>query len=367
MKTILNNDTSNISFFTEIVQNTTNIVTLLNSSTTNSSVAGSHTTVSEVLTTVSKLVCVLVFFVGLIGNSLVLIVFSIRWRHLKPCEVFMVNLACTDFLSTIVTPTSAFIETMGVDFKDVGDVGCKLIHFTIITCVAVSSLTLIGITVDRFVIVKSPLRRQISSKRLWLIVACMWMIGSGPGVVYLHADHVKLHRVKKEVWHCRQWLSLDARIRHTMITFSIQLAVPLLLMVILYSLITYELWKTSIPLPKFHMCEREVRCRYQRNKKSIRLLITIVAVFFVCITPVNTLYILYLFDVPKLPMVKLIRVFTILQMLHMTNSCINPIIYSRLHHSFRKTLTKLFCSRCTKKKLRNYEAMRYLNTQVTSI
>ena len=51
---------------------------------------------------------------------------------------------------------------------------------------------------------------------------------------------------------------------------------------------------------------------------------------------------------------KLFLIYTLLQMILMFNSCVNPVIYSNLHTSFRRSTLKLFCS-CVFKRFKNYD------------
>ena len=144
---------------------------------------------------------------------------------------------------------------------------------------------------------------------------------------------------------CRNFLEDTEFKVHTLTAASIQIFIPLLILTIIYSLIIVELRHGA---KRFLILShaRDTRIRLKRNRKTTKLLIIIVVVFYVCVLPVNVFYLFYLFDVNSLSLSVTLHVFAFLQMLQMVNSCVNPIIYSRLHTSFRRTTLNLLCSCC---------------------
>ena len=140
------------------------------------------------LTGITITVSFLILIIGSVGNTTVLIIFGRRWRHLKNCEIFMINLAITDLLGTIVIPFSLILDLLEFDMQPFGHVGCKLISFIAITSITVSSFTLVIISIDRFIIVKWQFRPNIDSKRLVIVNITTWLLGSLFGIVYLTGE-----------------------------------------------------------------------------------------------------------------------------------------------------------------------------------
>ena len=90
---------------------------------------------------------------------------------------------------------------------------------------------------------------------------------------------------------------------------------------------------------------------------------------------------MYLFQTKallSLPFNTVKTLFAIMLMLQMANSCVNPIIYSKLHTSFRHAILKLFCACCVDR-VKNYgwddfggnfksvvtQSFRYASTRMT--
>ena len=73
------------------------------------------------------------------------------------------NLALADLIGTMVVPLKMFMELMQYSFLPIGDAGCKIISFLTMTTITVSSLTLLIISIDRYIIVRWPLRKVCQS------------------------------------------------------------------------------------------------------------------------------------------------------------------------------------------------------------
>lgn len=309
--------------------------------------------------------CTLIFIVGILGNILVLIVFGSRWSKLKTCEMLMVSLACSDLIGSIIVPGKMLLENMEHSFHAIGDTGCKIVSFLSMTSITVSALTLVVISIDRFVIVRWPLRKRPELCTIVAVIVVTWLISSGVGFSYFVGDRIQLHHDKPVDIHvCRDFGSAETREKHIFIALFAQLFLPIVLISIIYPLIIIELQKSARNELFVHH-QQAMRLRIKRNRKAAILLITIIIVFYVCVIPINAFYLLYMYGEHKMTFRLTIRIFTILQTIQMANNCANPIIYSKLHTSFRRTTLKLFCSCCIRR-VRNYRWETFRNTLTTS-
>ena len=306
--------------------------------------------------------CSLVLIFGILGNLLVLLVFCMRCSRLKTCEIFMLNLAVADLMGTLVSPTKHLLSTTGFNFNVVGDVGCKFIEFITLISVSVSALTLVVIAIDRFVIVKWPMRDFRSPFIIAISIIGTWFIGSALGFVYFF--RVQLHSDgNREV--CRIFFSNQGYMIHTVATLLVQVLLPLTIITVLYALIVVELQK-SLSNRIFKSSQRDRKIRVRQNRKATKLFIVIVITFYSCILPVSIFAILYTSHQINLTS-SVETLFTCLEMLKMVNSCINPIIYSGLHANFRRMILHIFCS-CFFKRFKSYDwgSMRSLRSQNVS-
>lgn len=288
---------------------------------------------------VVQISCVLIITSGIIGNILVLAAFLARWKDLKTYEMFIVTLAFVDLLSTVLLPCIQLHEIRGGSFKAIGSIGCKILYFLSNFCITVSSLILTMVSIERFIAVQWPfLERKRISK--WLILTTWFIALVFSASIYLINDGVLLHYDAEKTHVCRLLVSIEEVTIISLTTTALQNAIPIIIMTILYSFIVIKLYANSNNYTR-HLNRTELQTRNKNLRKTTKLLFIVVVVFFVCVTPSNVFYILYNYDKHGLPDEYVYPVYVILTMLMMSNACANPMIYGKLHTSFRKQVTEL--------------------------
>jgi len=312
------------------------------------------------------LVCICILFVGIIGNSLVLVVFGMRWKRLKICEIFMINLAVADLIGTLVVPTRHLTERLNYSFHPIGHAGCKLISFVTLASVSVSAFTLVLISIDRYTIVKWPLREYPPTWKLATSISMTWILSLILGFFYFLRVNLHAPYDGENYYICSNFAEYGEYLVHTLVTVVAQVIIPIVVITVLYALIILELRKTARNR-LFHASERERKIRLKRNTRATKLFVVIIIIFYVCILPVTIFFLIYLSDAVQMTE-GLLHLFTCLEMLKMLNSCVNPIIYSRLHTSFRRMILKLLCS-CFFLKFKSYDwgSMRSVRSNCTSV
>ena len=172
-------------------------------------------------------VSMIVLIVGLLGNILVLIVFGMRYKNLNSCEIFMISLAVSDLIGAIVLPVNSIAQLLEYSFNPIGDFGCKVIAFFSMTSVSVSAITLVIISIDRYIVVKWPLKERIPFLTVCLIISFSWILGSILGSVYLFGDRIKIYEA---FGHCRDYGSLIEKRRHIFAAMTVQIFIPIVVL-----------------------------------------------------------------------------------------------------------------------------------------
>jgi len=101
-----------------------------------------------------------------------------------------------------------------------------------------SSVTLVGLSVDRFRAVMLPLRPQVTTRQVLSAIAVMWLLALViplPVAVYSRVDSVSGLCIEKwpdDVWHLTYTASLMA----------LQYFIPLVILTVCYSTICYVIW-----------------------------------------------------------------------------------------------------------------------------
>ncbi|KAK2876425.1 hypothetical protein Q8A67_020521 [Cirrhinus molitorella] len=117
---------------------------------------------------------------GMVGNFLVMYAFC-KSRSLRtPANMFIINLAVTDFLMC-VTQTPIFFTTSLHKRWIFGEKGCELYAFCGALFGICSMITLMIIAVDRYIVITRPLASigVMSRKRALLILSAAWAYSMG--------------------------------------------------------------------------------------------------------------------------------------------------------------------------------------------
>ena len=148
-------------------------------------VGGGGTMMSTVLRWL-VLVSVIVLTVG--GNVLVCLAVLLSRRLRRTSNCFVVSLAVTDLLlGLLVLPLSALLEIQGGRWP-LGGILCNLyISLDVMLCTA-SILTLLAISVDRYLAISAPLcyPRRVTPCRASLAIAAIWTLSLTVSFVPIH-------------------------------------------------------------------------------------------------------------------------------------------------------------------------------------
>ena len=309
-----------------------------------------------------QLVSALVMIVGVLGNSLVLAIFGIRMKNLKNCEVFMLSLAIADLVGSIVVPAQFLIELAEVSLHPIGDFGCKLMAWISIIVLTVSALTMLAICVDRFLAVKWPMRERTPFWKLIVTIAAIWLFSAMLGLIYFVGDRVYL-RNNGGIHVCR--LDMEQQELHIfiLVVFCIQVVIPVITMTVMYTLIIFEIHKSfKIKLFEGDKTLNVKKVRLNQQKRATMMMLVVVVAFYVLILPYNLFYLAYTFigiSIIGKDIKALVQTMYLLHSWAMLNASINPIIYSKLHKSFRRNIFQIVAS-CRGQK---FDAKRYAMTR----
>ncbi|XP_052082077.1 orexin receptor type 2-like isoform X1 [Mytilus californianus] len=119
--------------------------------------------------------------VGVIGNALVLYVFS-SFKQKLTSTIFILTLATTDFLTCLVTiPFTIAVEALYMKLEY--DLVCKMYYFLMTTTVPFSAFVMVAIAVDRYLCICHPFKHVMTIKRAEYIVAFLCVFAVVLGVL----------------------------------------------------------------------------------------------------------------------------------------------------------------------------------------
>ena len=282
--------------------------------------------------------CSIVLILGFVGNSLVIITFCSKGAKLKAYKALMISLAIADLLGTFCIPLLTILTLKSVDISFLSNFGCQLISWLSTTSLTVSVFSLIAISVHRFMIVFWPLSKRLKPWTIGIIALVSWIMASFVGMIFFF-------RVKYFPKHnsCRILYKSDSEdIAHTVSMFLIQMVFPVIIMSIMYGIILYRL---KAPLAR-EVSVHSDAIRQGRNRKNTKLFLTVVIVFYVLTLPYNIFYMWYSINrktIPQENALTIQHIYHLLILILLSNSCVNPLIYARLHASFRRNSFRILC------------------------
>ncbi|XP_053116177.1 C-C chemokine receptor type 9 isoform X2 [Hemicordylus capensis] len=275
----------------------------------------------------------ILFFVGAIGNALVILVYW-RYRGKKsPTDTYLIHLAIADLLFIFTLPFWAAAAWDGWNFKTVM---CKIVNSMYKTNFYSCMLFLMCVSFDRYVVVVWPMQAQNSKlKRLMrhkLICFGVWVIAVAlciPEVMYSQTEQIGNTTVCRMIY--PPSVSRTLRIIDLSMKIAIGFLFPLLVMVVCYARVAHTL----------------LQARKTPKHKSLKMIIIIILVFVLSQFPYNSILlvktmVLYAPAIKDCKMLENIATgFQLTQSIAFLHSCLNPFLYVFAGERFRKALFQM--------------------------
>ncbi|XP_054637937.1 C-C chemokine receptor type 3 isoform X2 [Dunckerocampus dactyliophorus] len=286
------------------------------------------------------------FLLGLLGNTLVILVIVCGLRLRNMTDVCLVNLAIADLLLVGSLP---FLAHQGRDRWIFGDAMCKMVLgiYHIVFYAGIFFITLMSI--DRYLAIVHAVYTMRTRTRSFGFIAAgvTWLAGflsSFPEVMFLQEQIVQQSDHSNTSFCFPVYPNWDGTNCHFWSVFGLfkmnflGLFVPLVIMAFCYSQIIRRLLSTQ-----------------SSKRQAIHLVLMVVAVFIFCWVPYNVasffkaLELLHIYT--ECESSKVIRLaLQITEMIAYLHSCLNPVLYVFVGEKFRRNLLRLIhrapCTLC---------------------
>ncbi|XP_033643367.1 neuropeptide Y receptor type 6-like [Asterias rubens] len=278
---------------------------------------------------------------GLIGNAFVCLV-MIRYRNVfnSSTNKLIIHQSAVDFLTCLVfiLRLCLVISPGNVPQNTLGTFYCKLWSSSLpqFALFITSSYNLVAISIERYYATCQPIRHRnlFSSRRLKIIMAAAWICGWVPES---HAVFIA-QRIAGDCSFI--WPSPETQALGGFLVFSIEIFIPIAVIIFAYTKIISELRTRSRARAEDN--NQDARNMLSRANKNVTKTLLVVAVFFgICWTPASISYLLFNFGINSFVSYNsaLPAVTTIVTV----NLCINPVIYCFTYERFQKQAKKMIC------------------------
>uniref|UniRef100_A0A8C8RV08 Atypical chemokine receptor 2 n=1 Tax=Pelusios castaneus TaxID=367368 RepID=A0A8C8RV08_9SAUR len=272
-----------------------------------------------------------VFLLGLVGNCLLFVILIKYTKRKKMTEVYLLNLTVSDLLFVVTLP---FWATYAASHWVFGNAFCKILSiiYTINFYSGIFFISCMGL--DKYLeIVHAWSNKNLRTPRKsFLVSSVAWVVSivlSIPDFIFM--EEQDLHNGKRichlDYGHHNSIWKLLLQVQQIFLGFFL----PLLCMVFFYSRIACVLTK-SMSLGK---------------KRALRLVVILVAVFFVLWFPYNVTLFLHLLQ--SLHLIKgceiskrLDYAVQVTESIAFIHCCLNPLLYAFVNKRFRLHLKKIF-------------------------
>ena len=282
----------------------------------------------------------LIFPIALLGNSLVLYVVFKRQSMRSVLNLLIVNMAVADLLVTVfVIPYSVAYLFVNLEwFSGIfGLILCKTIHFSLTASIAASVITLIVITLDRFLTIVFVWKTCLNLRTSKVSLALIWIMSIAIMGLHLHVYTVDqpLKPIGDERYYCYpDWkrMPVDFNKFFAIGMFAAFYAFPLIIMGVLYSMIIHKLWRDRIAQNTTSGGDANIN---SSKKRVVKMLITVTLAFAVCWFPLHIIHYYIYFEFEAFKCMSPYLILLSFWLGH-ANSAINPVLYVIFNKTFRR-------------------------------
>uniref|UniRef100_A0A7M4FL26 Gastrin/cholecystokinin type B receptor n=1 Tax=Crocodylus porosus TaxID=8502 RepID=A0A7M4FL26_CROPO len=344
--------------------------------------------IKELEVTVRVLLYGLIFALSVLGNALVVAVLALNRRLRTVTNAFLLSLALSDLLLALCCMPFSLVPNLMGTFV-FGDVVCKLMAYLMGVSVSVSTFSLVAIALERYSAICNPLQSRAWQTRSHAarVIASTWLLSALLMLPYaVYSTTVPLAQaLRPPLYQClHAWPSQPFSQAWYLMLLLILFFIPGVVMAVAYGLISRELYRGI----RFEMdVKREAgggrsseegdgcyvqltgaggalelgalssagpeRARSSRSeaqlgakRRVIRMLVVIVALFFLCWLPVFTANTWRAFAPGAAQRALAGAPISFIHLLSYASACANPLVYCFMNRRFRQAFLATCASTC---------------------
>ncbi|NXJ87122.1 CCKAR protein, partial [Trogon melanurus] len=370
---------------------------------------------------VRVLLYALIFVLSVCGNALVVSVLLLNRRLRTVTNSFLLSLALSDLMLALCCMPFTLVPNLMGTFV-FGEAVCKLMAYLMGVSVSVSTFSLVAIAIERYSAICNPLQSRVWQTRSHAcrVIAGTWLLSALlmlPYAVYSTTRAVPTRAARPAVRQCtHDWPSEQVRQAWYVLLLLVLFFIPGVVMMVAYGLISRELYRgirfeldvkgdataqrhgVGEPAPA---CDEGDGCYLQLSRpggalelralgaagtqqdrarvntseaklvakrRVIRMLVVIVAMFFLCWLPIFTANTWRAFAPRAAQRALSGTPISFIHLLSYTSACANPLIYCFMNRRFRRAFlaTCAGCRRaCPRRRPRHDEELPHASASLS--
>eukprot|EP00063_Salmo_salar_P060851 XP_014035686.1 PREDICTED: neuromedin-K receptor-like [Salmo salar] len=280
----------------------------------------------------------LIVIVSVAGNVTVIWIILAHKRMRTVTNYFIVNLAFSDLSMATFNTVFNFVYSTHNDWY-FGLGYCRFQNFYPITAMCSSVYSMAVIAVDRYLAIIYPLKLRLSSTSTKIVIGLIWAVAFSlafPQCYYSVTEYYPPRTICFVNWPDDYGGKHHLTYQIALITLIYLL--PLLVMLVTYSLIGQTLWGSEIPGETSDHYQNQI----QAKRKVVKMMIVVVTTFALCWLPYHIYFILGSVSIEIYTQRYIQQVYLAIFWLAMSSTMYNPIIYCCLNQRFRSGFRHAF-------------------------
>ncbi|KAK2854164.1 hypothetical protein Q5P01_006825 [Channa striata] len=273
----------------------------------------------------------LIILVSITGNVTVIWIILAHRRMRTVTNYFIVNLAFSDVSMATFNTLFNFVYALHNDWY-FGLGYCRFQNFFPITAMFSSIYSMAAIAVDRYMAIIHPLKPRFSSTSTKVVIALIWIVAillAFPQCYYSVTRFYYPRTVCLVDWPDDYGGKHQLSYQYALILLIYLL--PLLVMLVTYSLVGRSLWGGHIPGEASDHYHSQITAK----RKVVKMMVVVVVTFALCWLPYHIYFILGSFNIDIYKQQYIQQVYLAIFWLAMSSTMYNPIIYCCLNQRFR--------------------------------
>ncbi|CAL1532275.1 unnamed protein product [Lymnaea stagnalis] len=294
---------------------------------------------------------------GAVGNGLVMFVVIRNPSMRTPRNIFIINLAISDFTLCLFTQPLNLYLLLYKQWS-LGEFMCKFVTMAQGTNLFVSTISITAIALDRFQVIVYPTKDSMKKIGAAIALISIWLISfliASPALLFSVVDRRQVLQEVPNVYFyvCLEDVSLEIEKRaYSVAQMVVQYVLPFFILSVAHLRICNKLRYrmvaqnvSSSATTSFQKKKNERRSR--RKRKTNLLLAGIALVFALSWLPLNIFNLLIDFRGEYFTgRVDIKLAYAICHMLVLCSGCLNPVLYGWLNDNFRTEFMKIMCCPC---------------------
>lgn len=188
---------------------------------------------------------------SVVGNVVVIVVFSVGKRSRTDLRGYLINLAVSDLVMASFCMPFTFTMTM-LGHWVFSEPMCPVVLYMQTVSVTASVGTNMAIGIDRFWVVRYPLRSRVARSRSKFVICSIWLIALTSSSIQLAVGRARTREVEggRQVTDCNEvWPNptVVRRRTYTLFIFVLTYVIPLGILTGTYGILGLRLWRRTAP------------------------------------------------------------------------------------------------------------------------